>query len=142
LAGSVGTVTEASAALNARWGRVESPWWAFTPEENTYVQETQPIAPRLTAHAPPEFFAFAGVRLKLRVYNAFLQGQFRHSDLSYSEGNLNPVLTEGWAGVQFRTASGWALQYLVRWQSPELRSGIGSRSILWGSIQVSKTFRP
>jgi hypothetical protein len=142
LAGSIGTVTEASAALNARWGRVESPWWTFTPEENTYVQETQPIAPRLTAHAPPEIFAFAGVRLKLRVYNAFLQGQFRHSDLSYGEGNLNPVLTEGWAGVQFRTASGWALQYLARWQSPELRSGIGSRSILWGSIQVSKTFGP
>jgi hypothetical protein len=142
LAGSVGTVTEASAALGARWGRIESPWWAFTPEENTYVQETQPIAPPLPANAPAEIFAFAGARLKLRVYNAFLQGQFRHSDLSYREGDLNQLLGEAWAGVQFRTASGWALQYLARWQSPELRSGIGSRSILWGSIQVSKTFDP
>ena len=139
-AGSIGTITEASASLGARWGRIESPWWAFTPEENTYVQETQPIAPALPAGAPPEIFAFLGARAKLRVYNAFLQGQFRQSDLTYGEGSLNQVLGEAWLGVELRTASGWAFQYLARWQSPELRSGIGSRSFVWGSIQISKTF--
>src|SRR5690348_2066471 len=39
---SLGTVTEASVAVNARWGRVESPWWSFVPEQDMYVQETQP----------------------------------------------------------------------------------------------------
>ena len=140
LAGSLGTVTEGSLAFNSRWGRIESPWWASTPEETTYVQETQPIAPPLPRGAPMEFFALAGARVKLRAYNAFLQGQFRHSDLTYGEGSLNHVLGEAWAGVELRTAAGWALQYLVRWNSPELRSGIGSRSIVWGSLQVSKTF--
>jgi Outer membrane protein LpxR len=138
---SLGTVTEASVALDARWGRIESPWWAFTPEQDMYVQETQPVPPPLPAGAPPEVFAFAGARLKARAYNAFLQGQFRHSELTYGEGDLNPVLGEAWAGVELRTASGWAVQYLARWQSAELRSGIGSRSFLWGSVEIAKAFR-
>ncbi|MDE2447575.1 MAG: lipid A deacylase LpxR family protein [Gammaproteobacteria bacterium] len=138
---SLGTVTEASVALNARWGHIESPWWAFTPEQVMYVQETQPVPPPLPEGAPPEVFAFAGTRLKARAYNAFLQGQFRHSDLTYGEGGLNPILGEAWAGVEFRSASGWAVQYLARWQSAELRRGVGSRSFLWGSVEIAKSFR-
>ena len=141
VAGSIGTVTEASLAFNTRWGRIESPWWAFTPEQTMYVPETQAVPPSLGINTPPEVFVFAGARAKLRAYNAFLQGQFRHSDLRYGEGDLNPVLGEAWAGVEMRTSSGWALQYLVRWESPELVSGLGSRSFVWGSIEVSRAFR-
>lgn len=139
-AGSLGTVTEASLALSSRWGRIESPWWAFAPEENTYVQDTQPMPPPLGLDAPPEIFAFVGARAKVRVYNAFLQGQFRHSDLTYDEGSLHQLLGEAWAGVELRSSSGWALQYLARWESPELRYGLGSRSIVWGSIEISRSF--
>ncbi len=141
VAGSIGTVTEASLAFNARWGRIESPWWAFTPEQTMYVQETQPIPPPLGRDAAPEVFVFAGARAKLRPYNAFLQGQFRHSDLTYGVGEVNKALAEVWAGVEWRTSSGWALQYLARWESPELRWGSGSRSFTWGSIEISKSFR-
>jgi Uncharacterized protein conserved in bacteria (DUF2219) len=141
VAGSVGTVTEASLAFNARWGRIESPWWAFTPEQTMYVQETQPIPPPLGIDAPSEIFVFAGTRAKLRVYDAFLQGQFRHSDLRYGNGDINHTLGEAWLGVEWRTSSGWALQYLARWESPELVSGPGSRSFMWGSVEISKTFR-
>jgi hypothetical protein len=74
------------------------------------------------------------------VYNAFLQGQFRHSDLRYGEGDVNPMLGEAWAGIETQTASGWAVQYLARWESPELVSGPGSRSLIWGSIEVSMSF--
>lgn len=139
LAGSVGTITEGSIALSTRWGRVESPWWGFTPEQNMYVEETQPLMPSLAGGAPAEVFAFAGVRAKVRVYNAFLEGQFRHSDLTYRWDDLNQLLGEAWAGVEMRTPSGWTLQYLARLESPELRSGPGSRTIFWGSIQVSRT---
>jgi hypothetical protein len=140
-AASLGTVTEASVALSSRWGRLESPWWGFAPEESMYVQETQPVQPLLAVDAAPEIFVFAGARAKLRAYNAFLQGQFRHSDLTYGEGNLNQLLGEAWMGLEMRTASGWSLQYLARWESPELRSGLGSRSIVWGSIEVARSFR-
>jgi len=140
LGGSLGTVTEGSAAVNLRWGRLASPWWAFAPEQTTYVQDPQPAPPPLPPAASPEVFALIGARVKLRAYDAFLQGQFRHSDLRYSEGEVNPVLEEAWAGVEFRTASGLELRYIARWQSPELRRGIGSRSILWGSFEVAKSF--
>jgi Uncharacterized protein conserved in bacteria (DUF2219) len=140
-AGSVGTVTEGSLALNARWGHSESPWSAFVPEQTMYVRETQPEPPPLPEDASPEVFAFAGVRAKLRAYNAFLQGQFRHSDLAYGEDQLNQLLGEAWAGVEMRTSSGWSVQYAARWESPELRSGIGSRSLFWGSIEIAKSLR-
>jgi len=52
---SLGTVTEASVALNARWGRIESPWWSFTPEQDMYVQETQPVPPPLPKGTPPRY---------------------------------------------------------------------------------------
>jgi hypothetical protein len=138
VAGSLGTVTETSLAFSARWGRIESSWWAYTPEQTMYVQETQPVPPPLALDAPSEIFVFAGARAKLRVYNAFLQGQFRHSDLTYSASDVNKTLAEAWVGIEWRTSSGWALQYLARWESPELRWGAGSRSFTWGSIQISK----
>lgn len=42
----------------------------------------------------PEVFAFAGIRLKVRAYNAFLHGQFRHGDLTCGEEDLNKLLGE------------------------------------------------
>jgi Uncharacterized protein conserved in bacteria (DUF2219) len=95
-----------------------------------YVRETQPIPPPLGFDAPPEIFVLAGARAKLRVYDAFLQGQFRHSELRDGEGDLNPMLGEAWVGVEMRTSSGWALQYLARWESSELVSRPGSRSCM------------
>lgn len=82
-------------------------------------------------------FALLGARLKTRLYNAFLEGQFRHSALRYSFHELNPLLTEAWAGLEYRTPSGLSIRYLVRWQSAELRSGIGSRSLLWGNVEIT-----
>jgi len=140
LAASVGTVTEGSLSLNLRWGHLASPWWSIAPEQTTYVQDPQPAPPPLALGTGPEVFALIGARVKLRLYNAFLQGQFRHSDLRYSQGQVNQVLGEAWVGVEFRTASGLELRYLARWQSPELRSGIGSRSIVWGSFEIAKSF--
>jgi hypothetical protein len=138
---SLGTVTEGSVAVNARWGRIESPWWAFTPEQDMYAQETQPVPPPLPEGASPELFAFAGLRVKARAYNAFLEGQFRHSDLTYGAGELNPILGEAWAGLELRTASGWSIQYIARWELAELRSGIGSRSFFWGSVEIARSLR-
>lgn len=82
-------------------------------------------------------FALLGARLKTRLYNAFLEGQFRHSALRYSFHELNPFLTEAWAGLEYGTPSGLSIRYLVRWQSAELRSGIGSRSLLWGNVEIT-----
>jgi hypothetical protein len=100
LAGTVGTVTEASIAIGSRFGLIESPFWSFAPEENMYVPETQPVAPPLPRSAPAELFGFAGARFKVRGYDAFLEGQFRHSDLRYNASDLNTVIGEAWAGAE------------------------------------------
>jgi hypothetical protein len=141
IAASAGTITEGSIAVDVRLGRIESPWWAFAPAENTYVPETQPAPPPLARGSASEFFAFAGVRAKARVYNAFLEGQFRHSDYTYPLHALNPFLGEIWCGLEWRMPFCLDLQYLVRWESPELRSGIGSRSIVWGSLAMTWDFQ-
>jgi hypothetical protein len=140
VAGDLGTVTEASVALDMRYGRIASPWWAFTPAENTYVQQPTPAAPPIARDAGPEIFAMFGARLKVRAYNAFLQGQFRNSDDRLSSDQVNHVFGEAWAGMEFRTTRGWEFRYLARWESPEIRSGIGSRSITWGSFEIAKSF--
>jgi hypothetical protein len=139
-AASVGTVTEGSLALSTRFGRIRSPWWAFTPEQSMYVDETRPAAPPVPVDSPAEVFVMVGGRVKLRAYNAFLQGQFRHSDLRYGSSDVNPVLGEAWAGVEWRTSSGFELRYLTRWESPELRHGAGSRSFVWASLEASQSF--
>lgn len=136
LAGSVGTVTESSLALNARWGRIRSPWWSYAPEQNMYLQETQP----LTAAATSEAFFVAGARIRARAYNAFLQGQFRHSEVRYGADDLNVLLAETWAGVVIRRPSGFEIHYLARWGTPELRHGPNARSLLWGSVEFVRSF--
>lgn len=135
-AGSVGTVTETSLAVNGRWGHIRSPWWSFSPEQNLYLQDTQP----LTSFADPERFFTAGARVKARAYNAFLQGQFRHSDVRQPARNINTLLAEAWAGVVMRQASGLEFRYLARWGSPELRHGPGARDLVWGSLEFVKPF--
>ena len=117
LAGSLGTVTEGSVALNMRWGRIASPWWTGTPELNTYVQDPEPAPP--PPNAGPELFALLGARFKLRVYDAFLEGQFRHSDLHYSTDDLNLALGKAWVGVEFRTFSGLSC---ATWRAGKPRS--------------------
>lgn len=135
LAGSVGTVTEGSIAFSARWGHIRSPWWSFTPEQNTYTQDAQPLLSPGT-----ETFLAAGVRMKVRGYNAFLQGQFRHSTVRHSAEDLNTVLGEAWAGVVIRRPSGLEVRYLARLSTPELREGPGAREMLWGSVEVIRPF--
>jgi hypothetical protein len=139
-AASLGTVTEASIALNGRWGRIASPWWATTPEQSMYTLEPQPALPVVPAAISPELFTFGGVRFKVRAWNDFLEGQFRHSDLRYSPGEVNIALGEAWVGAELRTASGWELRYIMRWESPELRKGVDSRSFVWGSLEIQKSF--
>jgi hypothetical protein len=51
------------------------------------------------------------------------------------------VLGEASAGVESRSPSEWAVEYLARCESAELRSEVGSPSFLWGSVELAKAFR-
>jgi hypothetical protein len=138
LAGSAGFLTEASVALSARWGRIQSPWWSFGPELGDYTAE--PVAPvgSISSHNPAEIFAFAGFRLKARAYNSLLQGQFRHSDVRVRSGDLANAQAEAWVGI----ASTWSdlrITYAIHYASAEMHTEPGRRSLIWAGINFAKS---
>src|SRR5690606_8888873 len=101
LSGSIGYLTEVGAELEFRWGNLHTPWWSSTPLVADYAGHP-PI--RLAADHAAEsgglrFQLSAGVNLRVRAYNAFLQGQFRSSDVTYSSTALDHVLVEAWLGL-------------------------------------------
>ena len=75
---SVGYLTEASYAVSTRFGAINSPWWTFAPERVDYLAQPTPLAAG-SADGRGEFYVWAGAKVRLRAYNAFLQGQFRDS---------------------------------------------------------------
>ena len=138
LSGSAGYLTEASAALSMRFGRIQSPWWQFNPELADYM--AAPVAPATTtAVGVPELYAFVGVRLKARAYNALLQGQFRDSDVRVSSNDLERLQAEAWAGVA-STWSGWRVSYTLRIASPEIAGEPAARTLVWGGVNVERAF--
>jgi hypothetical protein len=135
--GSVGFLTETSASISLRAGRFNSPWWGFAPELTDYM--AAPV-PSESYRGGRELYVFAGARVKARAYNAFLQGQFRHSDVSYSANEIEPLLAEAWIGVVTQLLDQTQLSYSLHYQTAELRDGPASRDSLWGAVQLTHAF--
>lgn len=136
--GSVGFLTETSAAISVRAGKFASSWWSFAPELTDYIAAPVPVDAQ--ASAQPELYFFSGVRVKARAYNAFLQGQFRDSTVRYSFDEIEPIVAEAWAGFVTQLWEQTQLSYTVNYQTAELRRGEAARSALWGSVQFSRSF--
>ncbi|MGH8481459.1 MAG: lipid A deacylase LpxR family protein [Nevskiaceae bacterium] len=137
---SAGYLTEASVALTLRWGRIHTPWWSFVPERAEYMMEPAPVFGGASPDGPRELYAWAGIKGRARLYNAFLQGQFRDSDLTYDFGDTRPLIGELWAGVTAELAAGYRLSYVLRYQTSELRTEPGDRDLFWGGLSVSRSF--
>jgi hypothetical protein len=133
---SVGYLTEASWSLSFRKGRIHSPWSSFNPELASYGEKSS-----YSSNAKPvnERYFWAGVALKARAYNAFLQGQFRNSAVIYDPNQLNPVLIEAWAGYTFAFKQGYRISYVLRGHSSEIKKGAGDRNLLWGGIIIARS---
>jgi hypothetical protein len=135
LALSVGWLTEASVAWSARWGRIGSPWQTFMPSRADYLAGAAPLPP-----GEPEVYAFAGVRGKARAWNALVQGQFRDSEHVLHTRELEKFLGEAFVGVHWQPTRTWSVTYTYRVQTPELRSGPGRRTLVWGGLEFSRRF--
>jgi hypothetical protein len=135
-AASAGYLTETSVAYSARFGRRGQPWWATTTELTDYGPAPSfGIVPSGT-HATLD----VGARVRLRAYNALLQGQFRHSDVRYSAAELQHWTGEAWIGATVLLRSGLDIRYTIRAETPEVRRGPAARSLVWGSVQLSRAF--
>ncbi|WP_235425619.1 lipid A deacylase LpxR family protein [Cellvibrio mixtus] len=133
---SIGYLTEASWSLSFRSGRIHSPWSSFNPELASYGEKSSYSS---NAKAVDERYFWAGVAFKARAYNAFLQGQFRNSSVTYDHSELNPLLVEAWAGYTFAFKHGYRISYVLRGHSSEINVGAGDRSLLWGGIIVARS---
>lgn len=138
VAGGLGYLTEGSAALSLRWGRINTPWWSGPPDRVEYIAEPAPATGGSVLRSDiREFYVWAGIKAKLRAYNAFLQGQFRDSELDYGYGDLRPLIAEAWLGATAQIVGEYRLSWVLHYQSSELREGLGDRDLLWGGVVVS-----
>ncbi|WP_096084937.1 lipid A deacylase LpxR family protein [Agaribacterium haliotis] len=126
---SVGYLTEASWGVNFRLGQLNSRWHDFSPDLASYAE-----ASARHEKGRSERFLWLGMSVKARAYNAFLQGQFKDSEVSYSSDELNHVLLEAWAGYTHSFASGYYFSYGVRGHSSEVKDGQGNRNVIWGGL--------
>ena len=132
-----GYLTEASGAISFRWGRVQTPWWAFNPELNDPLANASPVtAPHA---AKNDLYMFGGAKLKARLYNAMLQGQFRESPWRLPANGIEPLILHAWLGGATNLFNA-TVSYSVNYQSPEVRWGQAHRNHVWGSIQATLDF--
>lgn len=134
---SAGYLTQASWSLGMRAGKLNSPWWSFKPEITNYGEKS--VDADVTVNHSESYF-WAGISLKARAYNAFLQGQFRHSEVKYDFTEIRPFIAEAWLGYTFAFEDGFRLSYVARAQTSELRVGRGDRELFWGGIVIAKVF--
>lgn len=133
---SVGYLTETSWGLSFRTGKIISPWASFNPDLISYGEKSTYSNNTTTTN---EHYFWSGFTLKARFYNAFLQGQFRDSDFSYSYSALRPLIAEAWAGYTYAFKQGYRMSYVLRAQSSEIKHGDGNRNVVWGGLIFAKT---
>lgn len=136
--GSVGYLTEASWSLSVRGGRYHTAWSSFNPELVSYGEKSSYTNSGLSVD---EHYFWGGVSLKARAYNAFLQGQFRDSEVTLERDQLRTLLVEAWLGYTIAFSEGYRISYVLRGHSSEIRQGPGDRNLIWGGLILSRTFR-
>ena len=139
--GDIGYITEGSATLAARWGQIESPWWSFAPTRSNYLP--QPIPGSRDNFRGPggrDFFVWSAITMRARAYNAFLQGQIRDSEITFSGGELNHMLGELSIGLNRRFGNAVNVGLALHYQTNEIKHYNGSRKIRWGGLTIHKSF--
>jgi hypothetical protein len=135
--GSVGYLTEASVALAGRWGSINTPWWSVAPERADYVSHPAPIIGGPMRKGVRELYVWAGVKARLRGYNAFLQGQFRDSAVTVPSSAIQPLIGEAWLGLTWQVTRACRLSYVARYQTAEIENGQGDRRLFWAGLLIS-----
>lgn len=135
--GNLGMNTNAALNLNMRFGNLKSPWWSFVPHQAEYINLGQTITSRVDKRVmPAEWFVWAGLKVKRRLYNAFLQGQFRDSPVEFDGDRLEDVIHEAQLGITKTWNNGFGLSFVIRRRSNEI-TGPNGRDPVWSGFVVS-----
>jgi hypothetical protein len=135
--GSVGYITEGNVEIAVR---TDAPWWASSPASGDYAGH-----PLIGGAAPENRGRLrvqleAGAKVRARVYNAFLEGQFRRSDVTFGSSELEPLLVDVWFGATTVLRNGLSVSYSAHRQTEEIERRRGGRAFTWASIAVAQRF--
>lgn len=133
---SVGYLTEVGVALSTRRGLISSPDHRFNPELISYGERISDTV--MAPYQGEESYFWGGISFKARLYNAFLQGQFRDSAHTLRYNELRPVIAEAWLGYTLTIGQQYRVSYVVRAQTSEIRAGEGDRAHIWGGFVLSR----
>ena len=136
---NLGFITDVNAGFSWRWGRINSPWWAFNPYQSKYMQQSMPVFSSNKVSHKDDFYLWAGGRLNLRVYNALLQGQFRHSEVTVSSADLERLVAEYWFGVTREFVKKYSASIFIRGHTDEFK-GPNARSAAWVGLVFSRAY--
>lgn len=141
LEGDIGYLTEGSVTLAARWGRISSPWWSFATSRSNYLPQAVPKSISVSpGGGGREFYFWGALTMRARAYNAFLQGQFRDSAVTFSTDELNHGIAELSIGLTVSFSNSLTADYALHYQTKEIKHGVGARTPLWGGVTISRHF--
>ena len=136
---NIGFITNASVGFNWRWGRLTTPWWSFVPHLSDYINMGVPVVRSTASTARPEFYVWLGGNYQLHVYNAILQGQFRDSEVTFSNDQLERYNAEISMGVVREFTDRIRVSLFYRHRSAAVKLA-GAPDPTWGGVTVSKSF--
>ena len=121
---SLGYQTNLQAGFAVRAGNIKCPFWTlpFDPVNRGNF---------IPASANNEWYFWAAARTHLVVYDALLQGQFRHSDVTYSSDQIERFTYDGAIGLTLGY-QGSQLTLAANVKSPEFK--LLDRHQVWGSV--------
>jgi hypothetical protein len=118
-----------------RAGKIHTPWVSFNPELTSYAEKSVPNSgARVSEH-----YFWTGLSFRYRAYNAFLEGQFRDSAVTWDSDDINHAIVEAWLGYTVAFNNGYSITYSLRGHTSELKHGDADRSVVWGGILISRT---
>lgn len=125
---TLGYQTNLSAGITARLGQLASPSWTipFDPVNRGNF---------LPSLAGSEWYVWAAYRLRLVAYDVLLQGQFNHSDVTFSGDQIEHVLHEGGLGFTF-TYNPLQFTLAINAKTPEIKRGTDHRNHYWGGMYI------
>lgn len=136
---NIGYLTDAAWGLSARIGRLETPWWSFSPQLAEYSEYSKPSA-ILPDKRRREYYVWTGFNLRARLYNVFLQGQFKDSPVTFKSDELNHIIGDAWIGVTTEFGDGWRASYFMRGQTSEIKNGPSDHNNVWGGLILGRTY--
>lgn len=125
---SLGYQTNASVGLSARAGKITSPVWTLPYDPINRGS----FLPSLSGD---EWYFWVAYRARGVLYDALLQGQFRDSEVTFNNSEINHLVHDAGAGL---TLSYKPVQvtFAVNGKTSELDIGSADRNHTWGGVYL------